>query len=818
MMNYKYILKLIIVFLIANTAIAQQKQHEISITNNAPKIDGKTDDAIWKTATKITDFQNSFPNFGGTPTYKSEVQLAYDNTAFYVLAKMYAPNNLIRRQLTQRDNIFFKDCDNFTIAFDTYLDKQNAFSFTVTAAGVQGDARFSNQESDYSWDAVWMSAAKIEADYWIAELKIPLSAIRFSKKAEQSWGLQLKRFVRHSNETNTWSPEDPNKNGEINQWGLLQGIKNIQPPLRLSFLPYLSGGFRNSPTNSGSKTETLSSGGMDVKWGINESFTVDMTLVPDFAQVQSDNVILNLTPFEVRFDDFRPFFTEGTELFNKAGLFYSRRIGAAPDGVGTVLNIAANDANYEIKKNPGISRLINATKLSGRNRKNLGIGVFNAVTAQMEAVLHNKLLKTDSVIITAPLTNYNVIVIDKALKNRSSITFTNTNALRADNSRNANVSALDLNFFDKKNNFNLSSTFRYSNVWGNQNYDGYTSALRLGKVSGKWQYGYSVAIESDEYDANDVGFLLNNNSVEHNWRASLNFNQPTKKYLRHNYSINLGNTYFYKPYKWQEFSINASSFFLFKNFWDVRTEFVSRPIAFKDYFESRTPGIELNRFSWAYIGIEGSTDSRKKLFSSFNFGGAESAKVKDDPFYQYNVHLRYRFNPKLQTTIDVRHEFDKGQWGYSFRDNVSTIVPGYNDPIIAFRSLKTKTLIASGIYNFTPRMNATIRMRHNWTYVTNRSFHKLLADGSWKDHPFQPNRNRNFNVFNIDMFYTWDFNWGSRLTFGWKNALGSNVSLNPYTYNKYSQNLSNMFSNPHSNEVTLKIVYFLDYLNLKKRK
>lgn len=338
-------------------------------------------------------------------------------------------------------------------------------------------------------------------------MKIPLSAIRFAKKDVQNWGLQLSRFMRSKNENVTWSPQDPNKDGTINQWGNLNQLQNIVPPLRLSFLPYISGGVRNSPTSNGRKVENLFSGGMDVKWGINESFTVDMTLIPDFAQVQSDNVFLNLTPFQVRFDDFRPFFTEGTELFNKAGLFYSRRIGAEPSGVGKVLNFAANNQDYTIEKNLGITRLINATKLSGRTKNNLGIGVFNAITAPMKAILTNKNTGKDTTIVTEVLTNYNVFVLDQALKNRSSITFTNTNALRKDNSRNANVSALDLNLFDKRNNYNLSSTFRYSTIWGTQDqYNGYTAAVSGGKVSGKLQFNAFVAAESDQYDPNDVGF------------------------------------------------------------------------------------------------------------------------------------------------------------------------------------------------------------------------------------------------------------------------------------------------------------------------
>ena len=138
--------------------------------------------------------------------------------------------------------------------------------------------------------------------------------------------------------------------------------------------------------------------------------------------------------------------------------------------------------------------------------------------------------------------------------------------------------------------------------------------------------------------------------------------------------------------------------------------------------------------------------------------------------------------------------------------------------MVAFiRTAKTNYIIVGGQYNFTARMNATIRLRHNWTSIINKSFYKLQVDGNWTDYTFANGRNRNFNVFNIDMFYTWDFKWGSRITFNWKNALGSNVFLNPYSNDNYSKNLVAVFNNPHSNEFSIKIVYYLDYLNLRRK-
>jgi hypothetical protein len=811
----RLLLTLISIFIIF-TAAAQVKSLPAVKTAQSIKIDGNLGEAAWKEAPEATGFIKTFPTFGEASSKQTVVKLLYDDAAVYVAAYLYDDRKNIRKQLTQRDVLERQDADVFAVGFDTYHDRQNAFIFQVSAAGVQGDARQSqsggnNGGFDRSWDAVWESSTRIVADGWIAEIKIPFSAIRFSKKNIQDWGLQFSRSVRGLNEDASWSPQNPNIDGSVNQWGDLTGLKDITPPLRLSFLPYLSGGVRVSPTSKGNVTEFLKSGGMDVKYGINESFTLDMTLIPDFAQVQSDNVFLNLTPFQVRFEDFRPFFTEGTELFNKAGLFYSRRIGATPGGTQDVLDFANNNPKYSIEKNPGITRLYNATKLSGRTKGNLGIGVLNAVSAPMYAKLRNTATGADSSILTEPLTNYNIVVLDQALKNRSSISFTNTNVLRRGNSRNANVSSVDISLFDKKNNYNLNWTGRVSSIWGKEGaYNGFTSFGSYGKVSGKLQFEVNAGIESDQYDPNDLGFLFNNNSFSYGAKLSYNINNPTKKFLRQGYNISLENNYLYKPFGWADFKVNTNAFVVFKNFWDLFITTESQPIWFNDYFEARTPGLKLNRIPFYFIGTGGSTDSRKKLFADLFLGFAESP-WPDDLFTISKMGVRYRFSDKFQVNARMEGQYDRGNWGYSHRDTVSTQVAGYNDPIISYRKVKTNNIILGAQYNFTPRMNWTVRLRHNWTHVEQLSFYKLNLNGSWYDYRFVPNLNKNFNAFNVDMFYTWDFKWGSRLTLAWKNALGGNVSIDPYTNSSYTKNLGRMFSSPHSNEVSLKIVYFIDW-------
>jgi hypothetical protein len=177
---------------------------------------------------------------------------------------------------------------------------------------VQSDARISggggnSGTEDRNWDAVWESQVKITNNAWQVEMKIPYMSLRFAKKQLQDWGINFYRNVRRTNETSYWSTVNPNVSGFVNQFGTIKGFENLQPPLRLSFLPYITTGYSTVPTNAGRVNNKILNGGMDVKWGINESFTMDMTLIPDFGQVISDNVVLNLSPFEQQFNENRSF-------------------------------------------------------------------------------------------------------------------------------------------------------------------------------------------------------------------------------------------------------------------------------------------------------------------------------------------------------------------------------------------------------------------------------------------------------------------------------------------------------------------------------
>ena len=788
-------------------------------TTLAPKIDGLLKDSVWLQANPVSGFIINSPDFGKPATLRTEVWLLYDDEALYVAAKNYDDPKTIRKQLTARDGEQRQDVDYFSIFLDTYNDDQNGFQFVVTSRNVQSDARISpaiqsmfGLPSDYSWDAVWESNVAFTADGWTLEMRIPYISLRFSKSEQQQWGINFQRFSRKLNESSFWNAVDPNVAGFVNQFGDLLGVNNIEPALRLSFLPYVTTGFRNTPTNRGVVKEWLRNGGMDVKWGVNESFTFDATLVPDFGQVISDNVILNLSPFEVRFQENRPFFTEGTELFNKAGLFYSRRIGLTPAGYWQVKNRVANDPNLEIIKNPGVTQLINASKFSGRNKKNLGIGVFNAVSAPMTASILNKTTGITESVETEPLTNYSLLVVDQALKGRSSVTFTNTNVTRSGRARDANVSALDFALYDKKNNYGIVGTGRYSQIMGTNPYNGFNTTLSLRKVSGKVQFNVSNNIESDRYDPNDLGFLQAPNEVTTAAQISYNQFTPTKNFLSYRYSLRFTNRQLYKPYVWQEVQMGASVFHFFKNFWDLSINYESKPVWQHDYFELRTPGRMIRMMPWHYVGLNGSTDSRKRLYVSVEAGLGQTPSFKDAEYINYELSLRFRFNDRLSIEWSGSGSNDNGNVGYAFRREAN------GDPIVGWRDVKQFTTLVSGLYNFTPRMFLTLRARHYWSSVRYEKYFNVDAKGYWIDRAFIAGNDNNYNAYNLDLFYTWDFMYGSRLIVGWKNWMPLDRTIEGLRFNKYGQNLLEVFRIPQGKELTARLIYFLDYQKLRRHR
>jgi hypothetical protein len=799
---------------------SQARTIQATKVQQPPVIDGKLEDEAWKLSPVATNFIQNFPTYGSPASQRTEVRVLYDNDAMYIGAYLYDDPSLIRKQITARDEEQQKDLDFFSVFLDTYSDQQNGFQFLVTSSNVQTDARLAPNQTltigeygDKTWDAVWDSKVSTVADGWIVEIKIPYISLRFSRKSVQDWGIQFLRSVRRNNEFTFWNPVDPNVNGFVNQFGVLKELSDIKPPLRLSLFPYVSSGLRTTPEPDGTyHDEVLASGGMDVKYGINESFTLDATLIPDFGQVVSDNVVNNLTPYEVKFDEFRPFFTEGTDIFNKSGLFYSRRIGATPSGYRDVIDLGNNDPNIDIVKNPSRTMLYNAIKFSGRTHSKLGIGVLNAIGAPMYATIRDKTSNEESRIRTEPLTNYNIVVIDQALQGRSYITFTNTNVLRRGIQRDANVTGLDFSFYDKKNRYNFRGYGHYSKVFTSNAYDGYNTQLRFGKVSGKIQWYLQNILRSQNYDPTDLGFLQTANQNVNSAYFSYNQFTPTRNFLSYTYSLNLQYSRLYKPNAFNQSVAELTGTWILKNFWDVNLTASYFPDQHDFFVLGRPYDKYARRPQYGALGVYGSTDSRKKLFFNYDLLFADFFRNPEKDYYIIEGGVRYRFSNKFSLELSHRYETETDYIISAGRDALG-------QPRIAFVDFKDVTSILSGIYNFTPRINLTMRLRHYWSHVPIKRIAYVDDKGLPVDPPnYLTNSMDNVNFFNTDAFFTWDFRYGSRLIVGYKNWLGEDETIDGNRYKYYFSNLDQTLGLKHGNELTVRFIYFLDYNQLRKNK
>jgi len=799
---------LALLFHFITPSFCQEKKQTTALRiEHAPKIDGILDDEAWRGAMIATDFIESAPFPGKPAPLKTEVKIVYDDNAIYIGAMMYEKPDSILRELCQRDNE--ANADLFGLVLDTYNDDINGYGFFVTSAGVQIDARYSSIGQDFNWNAVWQSQTTINDKGWSVEFKIPYSALRFSNVAVQNWGLNFIRKIRRTRGVEFWNEVKPEINGMINQSGDLHGISNIKSPLRLSITPYISSYLENYPYNNPGQSNNSYSlnGGMDIKYGINESFTMDMTLVPDFGQVQSDNKVLNLSPFEVQYNENRQFFTEGTELFNKGGLFYSRRIGGEPLNYNLTLN-----EGETIKSNPASAQLINATKVSGRTKNNLGIGVFNATTANTYAII------TDSVgvvkkVLTQPLTNYNVFVLDQALKNNSYISLINTNVTRQGNYYNANVTATAFKFTNKKNMYGINGNGALSQLY----YSGISKPLlghsynvSAGKISGGLQYNAAVLVKSDKYNPNDLGILNINNTIETSLNMVYNIFKPFWKLNGLYIDGGAGYSRLYKPNLFWNFNIYGNSNITFtKAFLSTGAGFNLAPFTTLDHWEPRVIGhyyVYPKNYSGYYWF---SSDYRKRfaLDANINYRYFNESNRYNITF---DVSPRYRVNNKLSFIYYFQRDYLNNNIGYVNYDE--------NNQIINFgrRNVITYTNQLSANYIFTNKMSLALRCRHYWSQAEYKQYYILNGQGLLSDDAqYSGNSNVNFNAFNIDLVYTWQFSPGSEISLVWKNAIYTNGNA---IVKQYGNDINETINSPQTNSFSIKILYYLDYSMLRFKK
>lgn len=772
--------------------------------NTPITIDGKLDEPDWINASEATDFIQHEPYNGAAPSQKTSVKVLYDDNALYIGARMFdSEPSKIYRELGQRDNGNLKS-DLFALFISPYNDGINYTEFIVSASGVQVDAKVSGDNEDTSWDAVWMSEVSIDDKGWIVEMKIPFSALRFSTNNMQNWGVNFIRMIKRYNEWSSWNFIDKSVSGTFRQSGELEGIKNIKPPVRLSLSPYISAYAEKFPVSK--SMEYRLSGGLDLKYGLSESFTLDMTLIPDFGQVKSDDKILNLTPFEVQYSEQRPFFTEGTELFSKGEIFYSRRVGAKPYSYYAV-DTLIDKSKERIVENPNETKLINATKISGRTSGGLGIGFFNAMTSNTYATIRDTLGHTRK-ILTQGFTNYNMVVLDQTLKNNSYLSFENTNLYRPDGKYTANVTATDFIIHDKRNMFYINGVGGFSQIFNDSITRGYKSFVELAKSGGNFGFDLWNNIESKHYDINDMGYLQSPNEFTVGTDMSYNIYKPFWKLLNFETALSYVNQRLYDPRNFAQsyISLNARTTTI-KTAYTMGAFLTYYTKDLHDYYEPRKAGRMLivpKRTSFRWFG---SPDYRKPLAidHGFSFWYADRMGQKG---FNYNISPRMRFNDKLFIVYTYSQSFDYNLIGEVKKENDDiNVYMGKRDVVTINNTIDAQ-------YTFNAKAFVNLRLRHYWSYYKYKDYYLLNADGTLTSNNTVTANNDNTNYFTIDLVYQWNFAPGSVLSFVWKNSIELNETKLEHNY---IRNLSNVWDSPQINSFSFKLLYYIDYQMLKRR-
>ncbi len=799
-------LRIFAIFILFSSFSLHAQKKDIKIieatrVNKAPKIDANPNDPQWQKAQPASGFYMYSPGDGDPlpADFDTKVKVVYDDAALYILAVMKDPHpDQISRIFGLRDQ--FIQADNFSVVLNPFSTPNNNYFFMVYASGSQVDGT-QPRGGDVSWNAVWKSATQITSSGWVVELAIPYSALRFQNDENQTWSVGFFRHIDRRREDYSWTYIDKTKTGDIVQFlGKLTNLKNLKPPVRLSLYPYTSvvhSRFKNDiHTNFGF--------GMDLKYGLSESYTLDATLIPDFSDTPYDELTLNLGPFEQYYQEKRQFFTEGFDLFNKGRLFYSRRIGGTPTNYYNVYNEIKPDET--ILENPDKVQLINALKISGRNKKGLGIGFFNAITNKTVATVKNNKTGEEREIVTEPYANYNIFVMDYNFKGNSSVSFINTNVIRQGSFRDANVTGLSFNLYGQNNTLNVHGNTAMSLINEQENYNhGFKYYLRANKRIKEHGFSAQIRAQDDHFDNNDLGFNRRNNYANFDISYGYSILKPTKHFNSLHISFDAGFDHRFVHLQKVQTDYSLGAFFTNKKYlsYGINMEYVSDAF---DFYEPRTTGrFYLDKAHGGFFAFV-SSDYRKKF--AFDVNVARFTKFNDPQnYYSFGIAPRFRFSNHFN--MQYNFNISKMRNGKGYVDK--------NDKQIIFgnRQQKTLTNSLSANYFFNSKSAINLNLRYYWAPVHYTSFYKLEQDGTLTPiNNYQKNKDINYNVWNMDLGYSWEFAPGSNLSLLYRNTLSNFDQMSQISF---EENIHNLTNQAFKHTFILKMTYYIDYNTLKNK-
>ena len=696
---------------------------------SSPTIDGKDDDAAWRAAPPITQFQEWRPNEGKPARFKTEAKIVYDAANLYVLVRGFDPHpDSIKKLLERRDS--FTSSDMVWLFIDSYHDKRTGFEFGVNAAGVKMDAAiYDDGNEDFAWDGVWDVATRIDSLGWIAEFRIPLSQMRYSRNREHTFGIIIDRDVNRYNERYSWPLLRQSKPGFVSQFGSLHGMDDLESPRRMEVMPYVVTKSASTITNNAFDQKQNVAAGGDLKYRISSNLTLDATINPDFGQVESDPSVLNLSAYESFFDERRPFFVAGRGLFRAdvncsavncwgESLYYSRRIGRTPELAGVY--------GDTVPQQP--ITILGAGKLLGRFPTGTTIGLLEAAT-QREASPGDTTY--------APSTNYAVLRATQDFRGGSSgigtmITAVNRNLDQWSSpylASSAYVGSLDFRHRFFKNNYEITGTFDKSLVRGSQavisalqtngvhqfqrpdadlgldnnrtSLGGDAEEVSIGKIGGQHlMFNSAYSRRSPGFEVNDLGYLRR--ADQQSWSTWMGFFDRKTRYFYNRFQLN--NNW----WEWWttdglplERAYNYNTHITFKNYWGFHQGGTIGQLG-KTYDDRQLrggPAVRQDRYIAPWIFING--DDRKAWVPSlsgnyFESSGKRNWSTNISP--EINFKMAGRFSSGI--SMNWSHNVSDNQFYGKFTD--ATNVLHYT---IAHLDQKTTSLTARLNYTFTPDLS-----------------------------------------------------------------------------------------------------------------
>ncbi|BBE18506.1 hypothetical protein AQPE_2668 [Aquipluma nitroreducens] len=808
----------------------------IRLSTAKPVIDGKLDDDCWKTGEWAGDFTQWIPKEGAKPSQETQFKILYDDKNLYVAIRAFDKEpKKISRKGGRRDLLIGEQAG---VNFDSYHDHRTGFEFSVTAAGQKVDLILTNpMEADFNWNAVWYVKTGLEDSAWVAEYEIPLSQLRYSKDKEQVWGMHVWRWIDRLSEESDWEPQSSTSPGMLYLFGELHGIKDLPKSRRIEIMPYTLGKlktFDKVPQNPFAKNghSFMGNVGLDAKIGLSSNFTADLTVNPDFGQVESDPSVMNLTAFETLYEEKRPFFLEGSNIFKfelgDANLFYTRRIGHTP------VYHPELETNQYIDY-PDNTSILSAVKISGKSKNGLAVGILHSLTAGENAQLSTNGIKKD--LRVEPLTSYTVGRVQQDFNEGTTVLggiITSTNRFINDpylefQNQNAFTGGVDLLHQWNKKEFYLDAKIIGSTINGSAeairnlqlssaryyqrpdvnylHYDptrtqlsGQGGRVKIGKGSkGLWRYSSEFNWRSPGLDLNDIGFMQMADLVSQETEVSYFVNKPVSIFRTYSVAVHQSNNW--------DYGLNYlySGLFLTSKFEFLNQWMVSPSVHFRNegYDNRVLRGGEAMRLPALWEGsLEFHTDMAKKFIISLN-ATREAAQNENyrNSFVQATVTTIPYNVLKLSASVNYSENMDNLQY-------VDTKILGTDIKyILAHLNQKTLGATFRVDYNITPEISiqyygspfASVGKYSKLKEVTNPratsySDRFKLLNTQFVNNSYQVaetneapaysvnNPDFTFNQFRSNLVFRWEYRPGSQLFFvwgnertGWKNDSNSKV-------------------------------------------